>query len=401
MNKRRKRKQRMIKLLAAGILVVAVLAVVLLFQVRTVTVYGNDRHSSEEISSGLMNEILSKNTLYLLWKYRDGEVPDTLPFLNSLQVQMKTPSHIEVVVQEKELVGYIDKEQYVYFDRDGVVLQMTDEEYLDVPIITGIGTEEPVLYQKLPTESSAQLRTILSLTQLLTYHELTASEIRFSENMDITVFIGNIEVMLGQDEYLEEKMANLKAILSSMDGTEYGTLHLESFTGGTMNVTFTPKEAPVPETAADESSDGMGTDDIGTAEGAGLDDADTADGTGTDDTGTADGMGMDDTDTADGTGTDGTDTADGTDGDGTGADADGGTDGMADETADTAEDTSSGEPFMAFDSSGTLRYDVRVVNGQAVDSTGAPVPGCSVNENGYVVDAFMNVIDPATGQPIQ
>lgn len=358
----------MIKLLAAGILVMAVLTVVLLFQVRTVTVYGNDRHSSKEISSGLMNEMLSKNTLYLLWKYRDGEVPDTLPFLNSLQVQMKTPSHIEVVVQEKELVGYIDKEQYVYFDRDGMVLQMTDEAYLDVPIITGIGTEEPVLYQKLPTESSAQLRTILSLTQLLNYHELTASEIRFSENMEITVFIGNIEVMLGQDEYLEEKMANLKAILSSMEGTEYGTLHLESFTGGTMNVTFTPKEAPVPETAADESSDGTDSDDTGTA---------------------------------DGTGTDGTDTADGTEGDGTGADADGGTDGMADETADAAEDASSGEPFMAFDSSGTLRYDVRVVNGQAVDSTGTPVPGCSVNENGYVVDAFMNVIDPATGQPIQ
>lgn len=382
MNKRRKRKQRMIKLLAAGILVMAVLAVVLLFQVRTVTVYGNDRHSSKEISSGLMNEMLSKNTLYLLWKYRDGEVPDTLPFLNSLQVQMKTPSHIEVVVQEKELVGYIDKEQYVYFDRNGVVLQMTDEAYLDVPIITGIGTEEPVLYQKLPTESSAQLRTILSLTQLLTYHELTASEIRFSENMEITVFTGNIEVMLGQDEYLEEKIANLKAIFSSMEGTEYGTLHLESFTGGTMNVTFTPKEAPVSETeatVADESSDGTGSED----------------------TGTADGTGTDGTDTADGAGIDGTDTADGTGGDGTGADGAEGTDGMADETTDTAEDTSSGEPFMAFDSSGTLRYDVRVVNGQAVDSTGTPVPGCSVNENGYVVDAYMNVIDPATGQPIQ
>ena len=76
--------------------------------------------------------------------------------------------------------------------------------------------------------------------------------------------------------------------------------------------------------------------------------------------------------------------------------------GDTDTAEDTAEDTSSsGEPFMAFDSSGTLRYDVRVVNGQAVDSTGTPVPGCSVNEYGYVVDAYMNVIDPATGQPIQ
>lgn len=357
MNKRRRRKQKVIKLGIAAVLILLVFAAVFLFQVRTVDVYGNDRHSSEEISSGLMNEMLSKNTLYLLWKYKDGEVPDTLPFLNTLQVQMKTPSHIEVVVQEKELVGYIDKGEYVYFDKSGIVLQMTDEAYLDVPIITGVGTEEPVLYKKLPTESSAQLRTILSLTQLLTYHELEAQEIRFSENMEITVFIGSIEVMLGQDEYLEEKVANLKAILNSMEGTERGILHLESFTGSTMNVTFTPSDEPV-----------VTEEDTAVSEG------DVAADTGTD--GIAEETG---------------DTAEGTDGSGD-----------TDTAEDTAEDTSSsGEPFMAFDSSGTLRYDVRVVNGQAVDSTGTPVPGCSVNEYGYVVDAYMNVIDPATGQPIQ
>ena len=357
MNKRRRRKQKVIKLGIAAVLILLVFAAVFLFQVRTVDVYGNDRHSSEEISSGLMNEMLSKNTLYLLWKYKDGEVPDTLPFLNTLQVQMKTPSHIEVVVQEKELVGYIDKGEYVYFDKSGIVLQMTDEAYLDVPIITGVGTEEPVLYKKLPTESSAQLRTILSLTQLLTYHELEAQEIRFSENMEITVFIGSIEVMLGQDEYLEEKVANLKAILNSMEGTERGILHLESFTGSTMNVTFTPSDEPVV-----------------TEEDAAVSEGDVAEDTGTDEI-------------TEGTG----DTAEGTD-----------ESGDTDTAEDTAEDTSSaGEPFMAFDSSGTLRYDVRVVNGQAVDSTGTPVPGCSVNEYGYVVDAYMNVIDPATGQPIQ
>ena len=357
MNKRRRRKQKVIKLGIAAVLILLVFAAVFLFQVRTVDVYGNDRHSSEEISSGLMNEMLSKNTLYLLWKYKDGEVPDTLPFLNTLQVQMKTPSHIEVVVQEKELVGYIDKGEYVYFDKSGIVLQMTDEAYLDVPIITGVGTEEPVLYKKLPTESSAQLRTILSLTQLLTYHELEAQEIRFSENMEITVFIGSIEVILGQDEYLEEKVANLKAILNSMEGTERGILHLESFTGSTMNVTFTPSDEPVV-----------------TEEDAAVSEGDVAEDTGTDEI-------------TEGTG----DTAEGTD-----------ESGDTDTAEDTAEDTSSsGEPFMAFDSSGTLRYDVRVVNGQAVDSTGTPVPGCSVNEYGYVVDAYMNVIDPATGQPIQ
>lgn len=362
MNKRRKRKQRILKLVILGILVLLIAAAAFLFQARTVDVYGNERHSSEEISGGLITDIFSKNTLYLLWKYKDGEIPDTLPFLSTLKIQMKSPAHIEVVVQEKELAGYVDKGEYVYFDKSGIVLQMTDEVFEDVPIVTGIGTAEPVLYQKLPTESSAQLRTILSLTQLLTYHELQAKEIRFSENMEITVFINLIEVSLGQDEYLEEKVANLKAILDTMEGNEKGVLHLESFTGSTMNVTFTP-DKETEDTSIQTETDSESTNDF----------ADTQ----TDSDSVAE--------------TPGEDIVIGGD--------------QADDTArteDTPDDTSaSGQPFMAFDSSGTLRYDVRVVNGQAVDSTGTPVPGCSVNENGYVVDAYMNVIDPATGQPIQ
>lgn len=359
MNKRRKRKKRIIQFAVIGIFLLVLLVGMLLFQARTVDVYGNERHSSEEIISGLIDDMFSKNTLYLLWKYKDGEVPDTLPFLNTMQIQMKSPFHIEVVVQEKELVGYIDKGEYVYFDKSGIVLQMTENAYTDVPIITGVGTAEPVLYQKLPTESSAQLRTILSLLQLLTYHDLKAEEIRFSENMEITVFIDKIEVSLGQDEYLEEKIANLKAILDSMNGTEQGVLHLESFTGSTMNVTFTPSKETEDNSTSNETA--AESEHISDLESVGSEVS--------------------------------TDNA---------AEAD---DSQAEEAVvseDTPEDTSSsGEPFMAFDSSGTLRYDVRVVNGQAVDATGTPVPGCSVNENGYVVDAYMNVIDPATGQPIQ
>lgn len=359
MNKRRKRKKRIIQLAGIGIFLLVLIVGIILFQARTVDVYGNERHSSEEIISGLIDDMFSKNTLYLLWKYKDGEVPDTLPFLNTMQIQMESPFHIEVVVQEKEVVGYIDKGEYVYFDKSGIVLQMTENAYTDVPIITGVGTTDPVLYQKLPTESSAQLRTILSLLQLLTYHELKAEEIRFSENMEITVFIDKIEVSLGQDEYLEEKIANLKAILDSMNGTERGVLHLESFTGSTMNVTFTPSKETEDTSASSEPV--TESESASDPEGGGSEVS--------------------------------------TDNDTVSEDS------QEEEnivSEDTQEDvSSSGEPFMAFDSSGTLRYDVRVVNGQAVDATGTPVPGCSVNENGYVVDAYMNVINPATGQPIQ
>lgn len=340
MNVRQKRKRVPGSLIISMILLAAVCIVIFLFQARKIEVYGNQRHSTQEITAGLLNEVPGKNTLYLLWKYRNGTVPDTLPFLDSLEVEMKTPYEVLVSVAERPVAGYIDQGQAVYFDEEGIVMEITDEIYGDVPVVTGASVGDAVLYQKLPTESGAQLRTMLSVLQLLDYQELTADEIRFGENMEMTIFIGNVEVKLGQDEYLEEKIANLKSILNKMDVDARGILHLESFTGGTANVMFSPTEETEPivvqeDVTADQENEQEVAD--------------------------------------------------------------------AGETAveETAVETPSHNPFMAFDANGTLRYDVRVVNGQAVDSTGTPVPGCTVDENGYVVDAYMNVIDPATGQPIQ
>lgn len=358
MNRRARRKKRLIRGGALLILLVAVLAVVFLFQVKTVTVYGNTRHTEEEIKEGLLNNILHKNTLYLQWKYRNGAVPDTLPFLKSLKVTMKSPVEIEVQVTEKEPVGYLDKGEYVYFDEDGIVLELSDKEDSDYPVITGVEVDEPVLYQKLPMQSSAQLRTILSITQLLSYQELQAKEIRFGNNGDITVFVGGVEALLGQDEYLEEKIANLSAILNKM-GDEYGTLHLESFTGKSDLTTFTPSEETETETEL-QTDAGEGSGEAGDGSG------------GSDSTGS---------------------TADGTAGDGTGDSGDGsGSDSQADDSS------SSVVIAMVFDSSGNLVYNVHVENGTVVDANGNPVSGCTVNENGDVVDAYMNVFDGKTGE---
>lgn len=389
MSRRNRRKRRILRL---GVLVgvaAAILVLLFLFRVKKVTVHGNSRHSSGEIAQGLMHNFLTENSLYLQWEYRKGAVPDTLPFLSSLEVHMKSPFEIEVIVTEKELVGYVDKGENAYFDSEGVVLEITDETYEDLLVVTGADVEEPVLYQKLPTTSSAQLRTILSLTQLLRYQELKAQEIRFGENNDITVYVDGVEALLGQDEYLEEKVANLRAIIEKMGG-QHGTLHLESFTGKNDATTFSVSDETEPQTetgtAAGSDPDGTGAD--GNGAGSGSADGSDPGSAGSDGT-NPDGTGTDGTN-PDGTGTDGTNPG-GTGADGTNPDSTDSDDG------DTAGDSSQ-VIAMVFDSTGTLVYNVHISNGTVVDANGNPVSGCYVNENGYVVDAYMNVIDPATGQ---
>ena len=94
---KKQRKKRAVRLGGLVLLIVVLAGFMMLFQVRTVNVYGNSRHAAEEISDGLLDGFLMKNTLYLQWKYRNGMIPDTLPFLDSIKVQMKSPFEVRVM----------------------------------------------------------------------------------------------------------------------------------------------------------------------------------------------------------------------------------------------------------------------------------------------------------------
>lgn len=384
MDRRNRTKRRIARFGALGAVLILLLAALLIFRVKKVDVYGNTRHSAEEIAAGLSDSALARNTLYLAWRYREGDIPDTLPFLNALHVQMKSPSRLEVQVSEKEPVAYIENNGYVYIDSSGLVLEITDEVYGELPLVTGVTVGEVTLYQKLPTESSSQLETIRSIVQLLADQQLSATEIRFSENMEITVFIQGIEVQMGQNEYLPEKAANLSKILPRLEGQK-GVLHLEGFTGGNEAATFSPSGedgASQSVTGGAVSGEG-GSEDSSGAEDAGTGDA--ADGGGS--SAPADG--------ADEEGGTGTQDAEGA--------GDGGSQDTAGEEDNAGEDSGSSSSTipMVFDSSGTLVYNVHIENGVVVDSYGTPVAGVTVNEDGNVVDAYMNVIDPATGELVQ
>ncbi len=373
--RRSKRRKRIVRLGILAALLAAVITVLVLFQVRKINVYGNSRYDAQEIADGLMHSFLTKNSLYLAWEYRDETVSERMPYLGSVKVKLKSPFEIDVTVEEKELAGYVEQASNWYFDEDGILLENTQEVYDGIPKVTGADVGEPVLYQKLPTRSSAQLRTILSITQLLRQQELAAEQISFEENGDITVLINGVEAKLGQDEYMEEKIANLRAILERTAG-QTGTLHMESFTGknGTATFQITGEAETEAQTDSQDEQDG------------GADASEGQDG--------ADGSGEEQAAEGDSTGE--------------GADADNQDNSGEDSAEDSAEqedsqeeDTSTVIIAMVFDSSGTLVYNVHNENGTVVDSNGNAVAGCYVDGDGYVVDAYMNRFDPQTGELVQ
>lgn len=397
-------------------LILAAALLVQLFRIRSIEIVGNERYSAQQIRDDLMYDYLTTNTLYFTWKYRNAGPAEDAPYLESVQAQLVTPSSVRLTVTESVLTGRVVYDgQNVYFDSDGIVEEISDEVYDTVPLIEGLELSEPVLYQKLPLENTARLRTVLSISQLLIQAEMIPDSVQFDENGNMTLIFGSVRVRLGQDEYLEEKIANLVQIYPKV-ASQKGELNMEGFTGKNEAITFLLDDEPeeMVTEAATESAVEIITDDALAGIGAG---------TGTTDAGTDAG-----TDTGSGTGTDTPQDAESamtaptgeTDASGTGegeaagtGEADASGTGEAD-VSGTGEADASGtgeeaveeeeqggtyglDAFMVFDSSGTLRYDAHVVNGQVVDKYGNVIDGCRIDENGNVVDAYWNVIDPYTG----
>lgn len=226
-------------LIIAALAVTAVLLLSLagVFQVKVVTVTGNAYYTKEEIVDFVLGDGYIKNTLYLYFKYKYLEHP-VIPFIDTLEVEMDSVDSITIRVYEKGIVGYVKYlGKNVYFDKDGTVVESSDELMEGVPLIGGLSFNRLAMYQPLSVQDSDVFGTILSITQLLKKYSLTPDEIRFGNIGDIYLNMGEVRIALGTGAHLEEKIARIKQLEPDLDGKS-GTLHMENYTDDSTHISL-------------------------------------------------------------------------------------------------------------------------------------------------------------------
>ena len=209
---------------------------VFVFRVQNISVEGNVHYTSEEIEAMVLTDRLSYNSLYLSLKYRNKEIRD-IPFIETMSVRVDSPDSITIRVYEKSVAGYVEyMGRYMYFDRDGIVVESSETRTEGIPQVTGIRFDHVVLYEALPVKNTDIFQEILSITQMLSKHQITTDKIYFNESNEITLYFDNIRAKLGKDN-LEEKVMRLEQILPNLLG-ESGVLDLQNYSEDRKNVTF-------------------------------------------------------------------------------------------------------------------------------------------------------------------
>ena len=221
-------------------LVVMCGVVLLLFPLKEIRVTGCEMSSEEAVVETVKNMAPCNNTLLLYLKVKMKGVDD-IPFVSKVNLSFDGRNKVVVEVYEKSTAGCFEyMEHYIYFDKNGIVLDTSDKKNDKVPCIRGLDFENWERGEKLPLEDKKKFDVILKITQLIDKYDLGIDEILFTSDQEIVVMCNEIEVQLGDGNNISVQLMNLKSILEGL-GNKKGVLYMKDFNSSESTATFKEK----------------------------------------------------------------------------------------------------------------------------------------------------------------
>ena len=209
-------------------------------KVKDVSVEGTKLYSTVEIIDYILDDELCDNAVYAV--VSNHFFPkDGLEFISDFEVKMTSLNTIVIVCNEKPILGYMENNpsEYIYFNYDGRIAQISSH-YVDGYIkVEGVMCEEPMEGDLLDI-GDRQVGYLVALIKAVEKYDLIPNVISYNSRGDVTLIYDSYNIVLGDVEYLEEKMERITHILPSIEQME-GTLHVENYSPNSTDIVFEKK----------------------------------------------------------------------------------------------------------------------------------------------------------------
>lgn len=228
---KQKKKRRPVRTIIISVLIVLLIFVLWLnsqfWVVENFEIEGNHQLTEEEVLESFKMKSGMNLIGYCLKNYKQEF--ELNPLIRSADVFIQWPDAIKVVIEEKEVMGYIPyMGMYLCIDAYGSVLDSTHEIEEGTPVLTGIQADSFRLGETVDTKDTERFMIMLDCIALLKSYELSGivTEIAIPSVKDIHLYTENLEILCGGAESLEQKIAAAIAIMKDPSGPT-GILHVE------------------------------------------------------------------------------------------------------------------------------------------------------------------------------
>lgn len=207
------------------------------YKLDTVRISGCEAINEETIRAAVEEKRIMGNTLLTYLNLKFTPVGD-IPFLSKIDVEIGSQNELIITVYEKSMAGCVEyMNYYVYFDKDGTVLESSNQLIDGIPCIKGLNFTQWEMGEKLPIDDEKKFQSILTITQLVDKYGLDINGIKFTSENEIILMHDKITIELGEGEYLAIQMMNLGSILEGLEGLE-GTLYMKDFNSDKATASF-------------------------------------------------------------------------------------------------------------------------------------------------------------------
>lgn len=228
-------------LLIVFIVLMAAFIYISTFKIIDIKVSGCSKVDEQVIIDAIREQSFADNTIVLYFQNKIKPIDD-IPFVAKIDIEFVSRNEISVTVYEKSVAGCVEyMDGYVYFDKDGIVLESSQEIIEGVPCIRGLNFTEWEMGKKLPIDNESKFKSILSITQLIDKYGLDIDGIKFTAENEIILYHDGITIELGKGDNLAIQMMNLGSILENLEGME-GILYMKDFDSNDSTASFSKKK---------------------------------------------------------------------------------------------------------------------------------------------------------------
>lgn len=201
------------KWIVIGSIFLLLIFCIFFFRIKTVTIEGNTYYSQEQMAEMFQSNIFEKNLL-TFWLMDKCSLTPELAFVREYEVTYPSVNEIHIKLYEKAIVaGIAYANQYIYFDKDGMVLQSADKPVEGIPLFETKNLTTFTLYEKVRMEDEGLLEQIMNLANLFQHYKVKWDKVAFDENNEAFLFIHKTKVLLGKKTNYDEAISALSSVL--------------------------------------------------------------------------------------------------------------------------------------------------------------------------------------------